>query len=186
MAKHIKLMQMESLRQTFRGVHDLVFLTGPGLDSQTDNRMRLELRKKDIRLQVVKNSLARKVFDELGLKASKWEGRTVVAWGGSSIAGLSKEIAAWIKKNEKAKDRIKPTRALTEGQEIDFATAMAMPTREEAIGRVVMLAQSPGRRLVGQLIGPGGYLAGQVKAISEKPEAAPEAPPAAEAAPAPA
>jgi large subunit ribosomal protein L10 len=183
MAKNIKQMQMESLRKTFTGVKDLVVLTGPGLDCQTDNRMRLELRKKNIRMQVLKNSLARKVFDELGLKMTKWEGRTVVAWGGTSIAGLAKEVDGWLKdkKNEpKTKDRIKPKGAVTEGQEIDFAAALTMPTREEAIGRVIMLAQSPARRLVGQLIGPAGYLAGQVKAISEKPEAAP----AAEAAPA--
>lgn len=182
MAKNIKQMQMESLRQTFGSVKDLVFLTGPGVDSQTDNRMRLELRKKNIRLQVVKNSLARKVFDELGLKATKWEGRTVVAWGGTSIAGLAKEIDGWLKKNDKTKDKIKPKGAVTEGQEIDFPTALTMPTREEAIGRVVMLAMSPGRRLAGQIIAPAGLLAGQVKTISEKPEAAP----AAEAAPAPA
>src|SRR5260221_1116751 len=164
MAKNIKHMQMESLRQTFTGVKDLVFLTGPGVDSQTDNRMRLDLRKKDIRLQVVKNSLARKVFDELGLKASKWEGRTIVAWGGTSIAGLSKEIAGWLKKNDaKTKDKLKPKGALTEGQEIDFPTALAMPTREEAIGRVIMLAQSPARRLAGQILAPAGLLAGQIK-----------------------
>lgn len=187
MAKNIKQMQMQALRDTFSGVKDLVLLTGPGVDSQTDNRMRLELRKKNIRLQVVKNSLARKVFDELGVKASKWEGRTVVAWGGTSIAGLSKEIEGWLKKNDaKTKDKLKPKGAVSEGQEIDFATALTMPTREEAIGRVIMLAMSPARRLVGQLIGPAGYLAGQVKAISEKPEAAPggEAP-AAEGAAAP-
>ena len=71
MAKHIKKMQMDSLRHTFGGVKDLVFLTGPGLDSQTDNRMRFEVRKKDIRLQVVKNSLAQ------GIRRTRPEGRQV-------------------------------------------------------------------------------------------------------------
>ena len=66
-----------------------------------------------------------------------------------------------------------------EGQEISFETARTMPTREEAIGRVVMLALSPARRLAGQLIGPAGLLAGQVKTISEKTEEAPAAAPAA-------
>src|SRR5262245_27731472 len=108
MAKNIKQMQMDVLKKTFANVRDMVFLTATGVDCQTDNRMRLDLRKKNIRLQIVKNSLAKRVFDELGIKASKWEGPTVVAWGGDSLAGLAKEVDGWIKKNDKVKDKIKP------------------------------------------------------------------------------
>jgi large subunit ribosomal protein L10 len=172
-------MQMDVLRKTFEGVRDMVVLTASGVDCQTDNRMRLDLRKKNIRLQVVKNSLAKRVFDDMGIKFRKWEGSTVLAWGGNSLAELAKELDGWIKKNDKVKDKIKPKSAVSEGLEIDFETARTMPTREEAIGRVVMLALSPARRLAGQLVGPAGYVAGQVKTISEKAEAAPEPAPAA-------
>jgi hypothetical protein len=56
---------------------------------------------------------------------------------------------------------------------------MDMPTKEEAIGRVLMLALAPAGRLLSQIRGPASMVASQVKTISEKKEeAAPAAPPA--------
>lgn len=168
MAKQVKQMEMDTLKSTFKDVRDIVLLSATGITCQADNQMRLALRKKNIRLQMVKNSLARRVFDELGLKAKRWEGPTVVAWGGTSIAELAKEIEALAKKN----DKIKPKGAISEGLEISFAQALKMPTRAEAIGRVIMLALSPARRVAGQIVGPARRLAGQVKSVSEKKEEA--------------
>jgi len=56
-----------------------------------------------------------------------------------------------------------------------------MPTRLEAIGRVLLLALSPAMRISGQLRGPGGTICGQIKSVGEKKE---EGAPAEEAAPA--
>jgi hypothetical protein len=43
-----------------------------------------------------------------------------------------------------------------------------MKSRVEMLGEVVMLALSPARRLAGCLTGPGGRVAGCIKAISER------------------
>ena len=60
----------------------------------------------------------RRVFDDLGLKFSaSWEGPTLVAWGGSSIAELSKELNALIKKHEK---NFKVKTALADGHRVVF------------------------------------------------------------------
>src|SRR5262245_32068054 len=86
MSKQIKQMEMDALNQTFKDVRDLVALNTIGLDCHVDNQIRLTLRKKNIRLQVVKNSLARKVFDGLGLRTTRfWDGPTTIAWGGNSL-----------------------------------------------------------------------------------------------------
>src|ERR1700674_4713556 len=104
MSKQIKQMEMDALKQTFQGIQDLVLLTVSGMNSQVDNQMRLTLRKKNIRLQVVKNSLARRVFEEMGLQVAKyWEGPTTVAWGAGSLAELSRELDTLFKKNDKVK-----------------------------------------------------------------------------------
>src|SRR5437879_4769873 len=117
MSKQIKQMEMAALKKAFEGVRDLVVLTATGVSCQTDNQMRMGLRKKSIRLQVVKNSLARRVFDELGLHGSNfWEGPTLIAWGAGSLAELSRELDAILRKN----DRIKPKGAIAEGQEVTF------------------------------------------------------------------
>src|SRR5262245_38208620 len=92
-AKQIKQMQMDSLEKTFREVRDFVLLSASGIDAISENRLRLDLRKKNIRLMLVKNSLMQRVFDGLGIPVKDlWAGPTMVAWGGTSIAQLSKEL----------------------------------------------------------------------------------------------
>jgi large subunit ribosomal protein L10 len=168
MSKAIKQMQMDDLTKTFGSVRDMVLLHVVGLGAIPDNKMRLDLRKKGIRLQMVKNSLARKVFTDLGLTITKgWEQATTVAWGGTSIAALSKELEAIVKKNDKL---MKVKTAVADGQEVAFDIALKMPTREEAIGRLLGLALSPHASLLATLNSPAGQLVGQLKAIEEKKE----------------
>jgi large subunit ribosomal protein L10 len=177
MSKAIKQMQMDDLKKTFGGVRDLVLLNVVGLGAVPENKLRLDLRKKGIRLQMVKNSLARKVFTDFGLTIKTgWEGSTTVAWGGTSIAQLSKELETVVKKNDKV---MKVKTAVADGQEVAFDIALKMPTREQAIAEVIGLMLSAGSRVVGAILGPGGQLASQVKTLAEKKEeeAAP-APPA--------
>jgi large subunit ribosomal protein L10 len=174
MSKLIKQMEMDALKKTFGQVRDMVLLSPSGLNCQVDNQLRLALRKKNIRLQMVKNSLARRVFDELGFKlTSPWTNATVVAWGGSSIAELSRELEEVVKKNEKV---LKIKGAVAEGVEITFEQAKKMPTRAEAVARVVTLALSPARRIAGQIRGPAARLAGQIKSLKDRAPAEGEKP----------
>ena len=174
MSKQIKQMEMTALVNTFRDIRDLVALNVTGLDSRVDNQIRLALRKKNIRLQVVKNSLARRVLGEMGITAEKfWEGPTTLAWGAGSLAELSRELDEVRKKNEKF---IKPKGAVADGQAVTFDQALKMPTKAEAIGRVVMLALAPASRLLGQITGPASQVASQIKTLSEKGEGEGEKP----------
>ena len=57
--------------------------------------------------------LARRVFDEIGIKVGNvWEGPTLLAWGAAGIADLSRSLDAFIKKNDKIKV-IKVVREIT-------------------------------------------------------------------------
>src|SRR3954454_310130 len=107
MSKAVKQMQMDALAKDFNGVRDMVFMTAKGVDWQTDNAVRLGLRKKNIRMQVVKNSLLRRVFATSGIAVpeSVWTGVTVVAWGGDSVKALSREIETQLK-NDKVKNKV--------------------------------------------------------------------------------
>lgn len=173
MSKAIKQMQMNSLKETFKGVRDLLFLNIVGLDAINDNKIRLGLRKKGIRLHQVKNSLCRRVFGELGLNAGGLqEGSTTVAWGGNSLKELSKEVEAIVKKHDK---KIKVKAALADGQAIGFDKALTMPTRHEAIGDVIAMILGPAQTIAAQLVSPAAQLASQVQTISEKKEEAPAA-----------
>ncbi len=170
MSKQIKQIEMAALKKTFQDIRDLVVLSADKLNCQADNQLRATLRKKNIRLMMVKNSLARRVFDDVGIKLTDcWEGSTLFAWGANSLAELSKELDALVKKYDKF---LKVKGAVSEGQGIAFKTALAMPTKAEAIGHIVGLAMSPASRLVSQILGPASQLASQIKTLSEKAEAA--------------
>ncbi|MBI1915613.1 MAG: 50S ribosomal protein L10 [Planctomycetes bacterium] len=175
MSKVIKQMQMDALAGTFHDVRDLVVLSIKGLTAQADNQLRAALRKKKIRLQMVKNTYTRRVFDELGIRipadSPYWTGTTVLAWGAGSVSELSRAIDTELKAPKTAaqyKDKVTIKGAIVDGMPTTFEDAIKMPTLAEAIGRVVMLALSAGSRLVGQILGPAGGVAGQIKTKSQE------------------
>src|SRR2546421_12188023 len=102
MSKKIKQMQMDTLTKTFDGVRDMVVLSVSGVESLVDNKTRLDLLKKNIRMHMVKNSLARRVFTQMGLNMGEiWAGPTTIAWGANSVAELSRTLDGAFRKNDK-------------------------------------------------------------------------------------
>ena len=170
MSKQVKQMQMDVLAQTFRGVRDMVLLSAQGVDSTTDNKVRLGLRKKKIALMMVKNSLLRRVFNDIGLNPGDalWEGPTLVAWGAESVKDLSRELDTALLKDAKFKDKVKVKAALAEGQPVTFEQALTMPTRKEAIGEIVAALLGPAASIASALTGPAAQVASQIQQIGEK------------------
>lgn len=175
MSKQVKQMQMDVLARTFKDVRDMLFISATGIDAQTDNKVRLGLRKKNISMMMVKNSLLRRVFNDLGVKPADaaWAGTSIVAWGGESVKDLSKEVEAALFKDPKLKDKVKVKTALAEGQTVTFEQALKMPTRKEAIGEIVGMILGPAASIAGCLTGPAAQVASQIQTISEKKEGEP-------------
>jgi len=177
MSKAIKQMEMDDLRRAFAGVRDMVVLSVKGLNSLGEYTLRASLRKKKIRLKMVKNSLTRRVFAEMGMNfpddAPIWKLNTVVAWGANSIAELSRAIDTELRDVKKAnlyRDKVTIKGAVAEGEPLDFKEALTRPTREEAISQILGLTLSPGAQVVGCLVSPGGQVVGQIASIAEKKE----------------
>jgi large subunit ribosomal protein L10 len=183
MSKVIKQMQMDAIRKSFEGVRDLVVVSIKGLDCHADHALRASLRKKDVRLQVMKNSLARRVFTEVGLDVPAdspiWIGPTAFVWGASSISEVSKALDAELKAPKTAaryKDKVVIKGAVADGKPLPFEQALKMPTRLEAIAAILQAILSPGSAIAGCLTGPASQIASQIQRISEKePEPAPAA-----------
>src|SRR5262245_51968821 len=101
MSKVIKQMEMDDIKRTLGGTRDIVLLTFDKLSAKGEYTLRAQLRQKGVKLKQVKNSLCRLVLKGLGFsipdKSAYWEKPTVLAWGGTSIAGLSKDIEAELK-----------------------------------------------------------------------------------------
>jgi large subunit ribosomal protein L10 len=183
MSKVIKQMEMDALKKDFEGVRDVVVLSTRGLTCHADQTFRANLRKKNIRVKVVKNSLTRKVFGEIGLNVGDespyWIGPTTMVFGAGSVAELSQAVDGELKTPKTAplyKDKVTIKGAVADGQPVPFETALKMPTRAQAIGAILAALLSPAASVLGGLVSAGGQVAGQIQKISEKTEGAAEAP----------
>jgi large subunit ribosomal protein L10 len=181
MSKVIKQMELDALKQSFGGVRNMVVITATKIDAGTDHAIRSRLRSQKIHLQMVKNSLARRILSAGGIELKDvWAGPTLLAWGGDNIKGLSQAIAGVIadlkKKDPKVEEKIKVKAAVAEGQQITFEQAKNMPTREEIIGELVAMILGPASEIAAMLTGPASQVASQIQTISEKKEEGEAAP----------
>jgi len=151
---------------------DAMVISIRGVKAVDTTRLRHTLAKKNIRITVVQNALARKVFEGTGLEGLKdlLSGSSALAYGGESVVEVARELVAAMGKM--------PTMEL-KGAVLDgivFKGKAAVeelskyPTKDEAIGQVVTLVVSPARNLLGQVKGPGSKVAGIIKAIEGKLE----------------
>lgn len=177
MSKAVKDMIIDDLRKRIGSRRDMIVVNSSAMDAFANNTLRVKLQAQDITLLSVKNTLARRVLGEIGLAAlgSTLQGPSTLIWGGPDFVSLTKEITKWAQ-SKKAPKGWEIKGGIMDGVAVSSAEVDAIskgPSREETIGKVVMLMLSPAGQLAGALLSPGGYLAGQVKGIAEKePEAA--------------
>lgn len=179
MSKAVKQLELDDLRKQLKDVKDYVLLEPVKLDSATEYNFRKALRTKNVRVKLVKNSYAKKVFAEMGVNAPAMSGPTLLCWGSDSPKGLGSAVDTALKdakKDPKAPDKLKVRTGIVEGAPMALDAMKNVPTRLEAIGELVTALTSPGSAIAGALVGPASQLASILKAIEEKtPEAAPAA-----------
>jgi large subunit ribosomal protein L10 len=172
MSKPMKELLIHDYQKRLEGVEDALVISIRGVNAIDNNTMRNELAKKDIRITVVRNNLARHAFEgsTLGNLEPLLEGPSALAYGAESVVDVAREVMDWARKLE----NLELKGAILEGELYEGRAGVEklskMPTREEAIGQAVTLILSPAQNLVGSVMGPGSSLASIVKAIEEKLE----------------
>ena len=168
MSKYVKEMMMDQLRSDLDGSTSLLILDLKGLDAVSEFQLRRDLRKKQIKIRALKNTLAKRIFSEMGVSGlSKYlEGPSVAVWGGAGVAELAKEISAQVKTLKKPEIKGGAVDGVVIGpNQVEDITKL--PSREALIGRVVALALAPAQRVVSLANAPAAGLMGQLKTLSE-------------------
>jgi large subunit ribosomal protein L10 len=171
MSKYVKELMMDELRSDLNGSRSLLILDLKGLDATAEHAFRRSLRKKSIRLRVLKNSLARRVFIDLGMDGlSKFlEGPSAIAWGGEGIAELAKEVSTQVKNLKKPEIKGGAVDGLIVGPE-QVEDITKLPSREVLIGQVIGLLLGPAQRALAALSSPASTVVGQLEALAKRQE----------------
>ncbi|MTE26797.1 MULTISPECIES: 50S ribosomal protein L10 [Winogradskyella] len=149
-----------------------IYLTDiSGLDAATTSNLRRACFKSNIKLAVVKNTLLEKAMEasdkDFGELPTTLKGNTSVMYSETGNAP-AKVIKEFRKKSEKP---------LLKGAFIEEAiyvgddlldTLVDIKSREELIGEIVTLLQSPAKNVISALKSSGGTIAGIVKTLSER------------------
>ena len=149
-----------------------IYLTDiSGLDAATTSNLRRACFKANIKLAVVKNTLLEKAMEasdrEFGDLPSTLKGNTSVMYSETGN-GPAKVIKEFRKKSEKPLLKgafIEETIYIGD----DLLDALVdIKSREELIGEIVTLLQSPAKNVISALKSSGGTIAGIVKTLSER------------------
>ncbi len=144
-----------------------------GLDADGSSKLRSTCFKSDVKLEVVKNTLLKKAlekaegeYDEL---YDTLKGNTSIMF--STVGNApAKVIKDFRKKSEKPilKGAFIEEAIYIGDENLEFLTSIK--SKEELIGDIIALLQSPAKNVVSALQSSKGTLAGIVKTLSERSE----------------
>lgn len=143
------------------------------LNVETSSRLRRNCFKKNVQLKMVKNTLLKKAMEKSGKDYSELYG---VLKGSTSImfSNVANDPAKLIK--DFRRTSLKPILKAAFVQESVYIgddqldSLVNIKSKEEMIGVVIAMLQSPAQNVISALQSGGNNLAGIVKTLSEKPE----------------
>lgn len=175
MSKPVKNLITNQYKSIFGGLDGAVVVDIRGIESNDTNAMRTDLAEKQIKVTVVKNSLAKRAFagGELEGIGEYLEGSSTLVYpvgDDASVVSVAREIVDWAKKLQNLTFKGAVMDGIAFGPE-ELKRLSDFPTKEEAKAKVVQLLLSPAQNLVSATLSPGRNIAGILKTIQEKLEA---------------
>lgn len=170
MSKKVKNLITQELSNRFKGLDAVAVINPRGMGAIKNNQLRRKLRDEGAAMTVVKNTLVRRAVG--GTKLAGFDklldGPSALVYTKKSISGLARLLLA----EKKADDKLEIRGVFFDGEifigDKGLEQVSKLPTREEAVGNLVGLILSPGRRLAGSIKGPGGRIGAILKTIEEK------------------
>ena len=172
MKKELKNQIIESISAELKEYPNFYITDIAGLNAGQTSKLRRECFEKGIKLNVVKNTLFTHVLKasgnaELESLVDTLKGNTAIMYTASANAP-AKLIKEWQKKNEKPalKGAYVQECAFIGAEKLDELATIK--SKEELIGDIIALLQSPARNVLSALQSAGSTIAGVVKTLEEK------------------
>lgn len=171
MTREEKSQVIQDLTATLADTNTIYLADISGLDALTTSNLRRACFKANVKLAVVKNTLLSKAMEasdkEFGELQDILKGNTsiMIAEAGNAPAKVIKEF------------RKKSDKPLLKGAYVEesiyvgddqLEALVNIKSREELIGNIITLLQSPAKNVVSALQSGGGKLSGILKTLSEK------------------
>ncbi|MBR1632445.1 MAG: 50S ribosomal protein L10 [Bacteroidales bacterium] len=172
MKKELKSQVIESISANLKEYPNFYITDIAGLNAEQTSKLRRECFGQGIKLTVVKNTLFTIVLknsgnEELASLIDTLKGNSAIMYSESPNTP-AKLIKDWQKKGEK------PALKGAYVQECAFIGAdkldelVAIKSKEELIGDIIALLQSPARNVISALQSAGNTIAGVVKTLEER------------------
>ena len=144
-----------------------------GLTVEQMTKLRFNARKAGVYLRVVKNTLARRALTDTGYAcmSDSLKGPLVLAFSKEEPAAAARVMRDFAKDNDKlvVKAIALSGKLLTPG---DLAALATMPTREEALSKLLAVMKAPIEKLARTLKAPADKLVRTVAAVRDQKQAA--------------
>ncbi|MBF0695303.1 MAG: 50S ribosomal protein L10 [Flavobacterium sp.] len=171
MTREEKSQVIEDLTAQLAGTNVVYVADISGLNAETTSNLRRACYKAGVKLEVVKNTLLEKAMqasdNDYGDLPTILSGNTsiMIAENGNTPAKIIKEFR---KKSDKPvlKGAYIHQAVFIGDNQID--ALIALKSKEEVIGEVIGLLQSPAKNVISALKSGGGKIAGILKTLSEK------------------
>ena len=172
MNKEEKVKVVEELKGQLNGYKSIYLTDIAGLDAMQTSKLRRECFNSNVKLSVVKNTFLERAMSEsetdFGELKDLLKGNTTImlSESGNSPAKVIKKFR---------KDGEKP---ILKGAFVDEAIYIGddqiealfnLKSKEEVIGEIIALLQSPAKNVISALKSSSGKIAGLVKTLSENP-----------------
>ena len=168
MSRPVKQMITADLRERYASVEGACVVALTGLNIQAQEKLRQDLREKSARLEVVKNSLARRAFADTVLEplGDALDGPCALVTTSGSLIDTAKALVMAAKEVPE----LTLKQALVDGDPtlVTVEELSRMKGRVELVGEVAVVVTSPARTLAGCLGSPQGRIAGCLQAMIEK------------------
>ena len=174
MRKEDKCTIISQIEETLKQYSCYYLTEAQGLNAEKTGELRRKCAKQDIKMLVVKNSLFKRALENIGIDASQFgdalKQNTAVLFSntGNAPAKLIKEFVG------NGKIVSKPVLKAAYVEECFYVGAnqldalIAIKSKNELIGDIIGLLQSPAKNVISALQSGGNKLSGIVKTLSER------------------